>query len=159
MLSSPVRWIRPKLGLFDMSSLKSEARREPFKVTAPSRKAVCYLETNSKCGDENLIYRCQFRGAFIAPLPTDKYNILDLKCSLRHLKPIANLFERRCQQLYVVYKRPQTELCAPLAICFQIANGCTRCRCSFQGFSQDGERVDFSENLRVSLFDKDCLFP
>jgi hypothetical protein len=104
VLSSPVRWIRPKLGLFDMSSLKSEARREPFKVTAPSRTAVGYLETNSKCGNENLIYRCQFRGAFIAPLPTDKNNILGLKCSLRHWKQIANLFERRCQQLYVVIK-------------------------------------------------------
>jgi hypothetical protein len=121
-----------------MSSLKSEARREPFKVTAPSRTAVGYLETNSKCGDENLIYRCQFRGAFIAPLPTDKNNILGLKCSLRHWKQIANLFERRCQQLYVVNKRPRTELCEPLEICFQIANGYTRWRCSFQGFSHDG---------------------
>ncbi len=32
-----------------------------------------------------------------------------------------------------------------MAICFQIANRCTRWRCSFQGLSLDGKRADFSE--------------
>jgi hypothetical protein len=57
--------------------------------------------------------------------------------------------------LYVINKKRLTELCAPLAICFQIANSLTRWRCSFQGLSQDGERSDFSKNLRASLFNDD----
>jgi hypothetical protein len=56
---------------------------------------------------------CQYRGAFIALLPTENNNVLDLKCSLHHCKQITNLFVRYCQQLYVVNKRPLTELCAP----------------------------------------------
>ncbi len=56
---------------------------------------------------------------------------------------------------YKVKKRPLTELCAPLVICFQIANSRTRWRCSFQWLSQDGGRADFPENLRESLFNKE----
>jgi hypothetical protein len=51
------------------------------------------------------------------------------------LETDAKYFGSKChfQQLYVVNKRPLTELCAPLAICSQKANSCTRWRFSFHG--------------------------
>jgi hypothetical protein len=45
----------------------------------------------------------------------------------------------------VVNKRPLTELCAPLEICFQTDNKKTRRRSNFKGLSQDGGLADFSE--------------
>ncbi len=87
-------------------------------------------------------HSCQFLGAFIAPLPTEN-NILGLKSSFRHWKQIPNLF---------MNKRPLTDLCAPLAICFQKANSCRRWWSIFKGLSQDDRQTDFSTNLRASLF-------
>jgi hypothetical protein len=41
-----------------------------------------------------------------------------------------------------------------LGILFRIANSLGRWRCNFKGLSQDGGWVDFSKNLRASLFNK-----
>ncbi len=104
---------------------------EPFKDSAPSRTAVGYLDPKSQrryeihcaVGIRNYgvialilprsLYSvqasfrpCQYRGAFIAPLPTENKNILGIKCSLRHWKQILN------NSLYVVNKRPLPELFA-----------------------------------------------
>jgi hypothetical protein len=55
-----------------------------------------------------------------------------------------NLFIVPLHQLYVhvVNKRPLTELCAPLAICFQIANS-IRWGCNSKGLLQHGGRRIF----------------
>jgi hypothetical protein len=37
---------------------------------------------------------------------------------------------------------------------FPNCHGLGRWRCNFKGLSQNGERVDFSKNLRASLFNK-----
>jgi hypothetical protein len=52
-------------------------------------------------------------------------------------------------------KRPQIQLCAPLAIRFRIANRCTRWRRNFKGLSQNGGQADCSKNLRASLSNDD----
>jgi hypothetical protein len=49
--------------------------------------------------------------------------------------------------MYVVHKRPLTELCELLAIFFQIANSCMKRYCRL---SQDRGRADFSKNLRLT---------
>jgi hypothetical protein len=76
---------------------------------------------------------------------TENNNIRGLKCSLCCWKQIPNLF---IAQLY----EPLSELCAPLAIRFQIANSCTRWRCNYKELSQHERRVDFSKNLNASFF-------
>jgi hypothetical protein len=71
---------------------------------------------------------------FIAPLETNsKFVHSDVANSCMYI-------------VHVVNKRPLTELCAPLAICFQIANSCSKWRCNFKGLSQHGGRADFSKN-------------
>jgi hypothetical protein len=62
--------------------------------------------------------------------------------------------QRRRQQLYVVNKRPQIELCALLTIRIPIANSLTRWCCNFKGLSQNGGRADFIRNPRASLFNE-----
>jgi hypothetical protein len=52
----------------------------------------------------------------------------------------------------VVYKRPLTDMCAPLA---KIANNLTRCLWNFRGLSQHGGRTDFTKNLCTSPFKDD----
>jgi|688.fasta_scaffold2877080_1 hypothetical protein len=47
--------------------------------------------------------------------------------------------------VYVVDKRPLKELCALLAICFQIDNSRMRWRCNLKGLSQQGEQAGFSK--------------
>jgi hypothetical protein len=53
------------------------------------------------------------------------------------------------------YPYGATNFIPALAIRFRIANSCTSCREIFTELSQDGERADFSKNLRASLFNKD----
>jgi hypothetical protein len=65
-------------------------------------------------------------------------------CSLRH-----------CPQPHVIDKKPQTDLCVPMAVCFQIANSCTRLRYNFKGLSWHRGWVGFSKNLRASFFNDD----
>jgi hypothetical protein len=55
----------------------------------------------------------------------------------------------------VVNKRPMPKLCAPLAICFQLANSCTRWRSNFKGSYRVGDGRIFLKNLRASLFNDD----
>ncbi len=43
----------------------------------------------------------------------------------------------------------------PLAICFLIANTCTKWRCNFEGLPQHGGWADFAKNFRPSLFNND----
>ncbi len=43
----------------------------------------------------------------------------------------------------------------PLAICFLIANTCTKWRCHFEGQPQHGGWADFAKNFRPSLFNND----
>jgi hypothetical protein len=87
--------------------------------------------------EEGSLHSCQYCGAFIVPLPTENNNILGSKCVLQ-------IFSwHRCQQLYVVDKRSLTDLCAPLAIRFQIADSRTRWHCNFKGFSQHWEERSF----------------
>jgi hypothetical protein len=59
---------------------------------------------------------------------------------------------RLCQS--EVKQKPQLKLCVLLTIWFQIANYCTRWRCTFNGL-QDGRRAKFAGNLRTSPFNKD----
>ncbi len=108
-------------------------------------RAVANIAERSLC-------RCQYCGEFIVPLPTEHNNILGLKCSLRQIQICLS---HSCQQLYAVNKRQLKEMCALLAICFQIANSRTRWRCNFKGLSQHGGRADFSQNLRASIFNDD----
>jgi hypothetical protein len=85
----------------------------------------------------------------MAPLPTEKkHSNCEKFCAIGHRFQIFSW--RHCQQLYEVNKRPQTELCAPLAIRIRIAKSCTRWR----GLSQDEGRADFSKNLVASLFNE-----
>ncbi len=58
--------------------------------------------------------------------------------------------KRYCQQLYVVNKWHQTELCALLAMRTLIANSYTSWRGIFKGLSQDRGRTVFADNLRAS---------
>jgi hypothetical protein len=60
--------------------------------------------------------------------PAKSKDILDLKCTVLHWKLFLNWFIAPLSTA-VVDKRPHTDPCAPLAICFQIANSCTRCHC------------------------------
>ncbi len=60
----------------------------------------------------------------------------------------------RCQQLYVLDKRPLTDLCAPLAICFQIDNSRVRCSCNLKGSNSMGDGRIFSK-ISSSLFNDD----
>ncbi len=73
-------------------------------------------------------------------------------CVRQHFLVFEKVRNRRCT---VVNKRPLAELCAPLAVRIIISNSCTRWReIFFKELSQDGERADFSKNLRASLFNK-----
>jgi hypothetical protein len=57
--------------------------------------AVGYLETNFQRGDENslcAVVNIAEHSLRTAPFPTEKNNIMDLKCSLHHWKQIPNLF-------------------------------------------------------------------
>ncbi len=100
---------------------------------------------------------CQHRGAIIVQMLAEKNSILIVKTSLRHWLQVPNLFiaPSRRQQLFVVDKRPVTDLCAPWGIRFRIPNSHTRWRCNFKGLSMHGGRADFSKNLRASLFHAD----
>ncbi len=89
----------------------------------------------------------QSSGAFIAPSATEK----KVPCA------IGNRFQICRQQLYVVDKKPLTDLCAPLAMSFQIANSRTRWHCNFKGLSQHRGRAEFSKNVRAPLFNDDLL--
>ncbi len=97
---------------------------------------------------EQSLRRCQYRGAFLVPLPTEKNNILGLKCHCAICNRFQKCSQRRCQQLYVVNKRP---LCAPLAICLQITNSCRRWRCNFKGLSLLVGRTDFLKSPRLTV--------
>jgi hypothetical protein len=68
---------------------------------------------------------CQFQGAFIRQLPTERNNILIVKTFLYHWLQVPHLF-------IVVDKRLQTDLCTPLQIHFRIANSCARWCCNFK---------------------------
>ncbi len=76
-----------------------------------------------------------FQRIIITPFPTTK----------KHLWQLSNYSYYRCQQLYVVKRRPQVELCALLAIRILIANSCTRWRWIFKGLSQNGGRANFQK--------------
>ncbi len=113
------------------------------------------------------------RPGFIAPLPISRRvhsavaNITEgaQRCCLQRITKfwalnvhcaIGNRFrfgsQRRCQQLFVVDKRPLTDLCVPLAIRLQTANSRTRQRCNVKGISQHGGLVNLSKNIRASRF-------
>ncbi len=117
----PARWIRPKLGSFERPFLKREGSRfrkippvfilwKPsslkslrFKARLPILRRVHIAIDNI---EEGSLRHCEYRRAFIVPLPKEK--ILGLKCigiALRHYKQIPKIrvySERHCQQLYVV---------------------------------------------------------
>jgi hypothetical protein len=66
------------------------------------------------------------------------------RCAIGYMFQICSW--HRCQQLYVVDKRPLTVQCLLLTIFFQIANSHTRWLCNFQKLSQDGRRTYFYES-------------
>ncbi len=84
---------------------------------------------------------------FIAPLTISR------RSSLRRWQQLSNLFiapfpTAVCGEYSK--KRRQTELCAPLAIRFQIANSCMRWSGISKGLSQDGERGIFLKTIALS---------
>ncbi len=81
----------------------------PLPISPRAHCAIANIVEGSLCS-------CQYRGGFIASLPIENNKILGLKCSLRCCIQIPNLFQCRCQQLYVVDKRLLTDLFAPLTI-------------------------------------------
>jgi hypothetical protein len=99
---------------------------------------------------------CQHRGAFIAPLPISRrahstvaYRKKQLSNSKNFSAPLAIdsqfVHSAVANSCLFVNKRPLTEMCAPLAFCFQIANSCTRWACNVKGLLQHGGRADFSK--------------
>jgi len=90
----------------------------------------------------------QYRGAFIAALPIEK-----LKMTKKVHRAIGNRIcsSRRHQHLYVVIKRPHTELFALLAIgslkLITVRDVAVALK--------DSQEMDFSKNLRASLFNGD----
>jgi hypothetical protein len=56
-----------------------------------------HIRLMGQCKYVNTVYKhhprsCRYRGAFIAPSPTDHDNILIVKSSLRHWKQFPNFF-------------------------------------------------------------------
>jgi|LakMenEpi03Aug12_release.lakeMendotaPanAssembly.Ray.scaffolds.fasta_scaffold788452_1 hypothetical protein len=93
-------------------------------------------------------------GRFQSSYSLNKWKKIILKRSLCHWPQFLNLFIAPLPTADVLNKRPQTELCALLAMRILIASSSTGWRGIFKGFLQDRGRADCSKNLLVSLFNK-----
>jgi hypothetical protein len=90
--------------------------------------------------------RCQYRGAVIELLPTEKSNILGIKSSLHHLLQFPNLFIAPWPTAVCSKEKAADRAVCTVGNCFPKKQGGD---VNFKGLSA------FSENLPASLFNDD----